>query len=55
MWHLHKSVLNLIHETAMAYSIADVDSYIHIDNFMAINKTKFKKNASNNYKFLTFK
>ena len=45
MRHLHKSVLNLIHETAMAYSIADVDSYIHIDNFMAINKTKFKKNA----------
>ena len=29
----------------MAYSIADVDSYIHIDNFMAINKTKFKTNA----------
>lgn len=45
MRHLHKSVLNLIHETAMAYSIADVDSYIHIDNFMAINKTKFKTNA----------
>jgi len=45
MRHLHKSVLNLIHETAIAYAIADVDSYIHIDNFMAINKSKFKNNA----------
>lgn len=45
MRHLHPSFKKLIHETAMAYAIADVDSYIHIDNFMAINRAKFKPNA----------
>lgn len=45
MRHLHPSFEKLIHETAMAYAIADVDSYIHIDNFMAINRAKFKPNA----------
>ncbi len=45
MRHLHPSILNLINETAMAYAMTGVDSYIHIDNFMAINQRKFKPNA----------
>jgi hypothetical protein len=45
MRHLHPSFQKLINETAIAYAIADVDSYIHIDNFMAINRSKFKQNA----------
>jgi hypothetical protein len=45
MRHLQKYTLHLIHETAMNYALADVDSYIHIDNFMAINRQKFKPNA----------
>lgn len=35
----------MIYETALAYANSGIDSYLHIDNYMSINKRKFKPNA----------
>ena len=45
MRNLHPVIQRMICETAKMYAITEVDSYLHIDNFMSINKRKFKPNA----------
>jgi len=45
MKNLHPVIQRMICETAKMYAITEVDSYLHIDNFMSINKRKFKPNA----------
>ena len=42
MKNLHPVIQRMICETAKMYAITEVDSYLHIDNFMSINKRKFK-------------